>query len=399
MDSRAVFFRAVFEELSADAANDCFLRIRAGGVFFFTHKGQFDDLSLLGALRPGQDVYIGAHALDGEAFWLHAPGCGALSPEKKDDASYDPRHADLLCAWGAIMAGGESAFSAPPPPACGTGVRKEAIEESGRFEEFEREAGIPLLSGRALRLSAGWKYDVSTWSWRVSPRQVTQAYALYDFDCAGRALRLSVPDQVPRQMERSPFAVRSRPFFLSEGDEVEVAALDDEDVADRARFTSEPAPRSGRTRVAAICNRTDGGAYSGLALAHNRVFCLYVLFALWLAGIAALFTPVWILGTLLGGEPLDIVFPAILACFSGILFVSACMLCEAVRHRDLLIAGTGNPQRGRWERDVLSFVERCAPYMLRMRVIRTRGGAVVRLARLGCILALLLAAAALLIRL
>lgn len=107
---KTIFRHGRLEHASRDFhASSPVVRFRIDGEFFFTSLLQFDAPDRLSeelmTLEAGQEVFLGAHALDDGGYWLHwlkAPGVIELVPAPPEEAA---RVAwDKVAGWGFAMA-------------------------------------------------------------------------------------------------------------------------------------------------------------------------------------------------------------------------------------------------------------------------------------------------------
>lgn len=95
-ESPARLLRVTLEKIDREAADNQYLRIKADGRFFFAHALLLRDTSDLPRLRPGQELFVGAHRLGDGCFWLHwlrtasglelAPGDDEALAARKENA-------------------------------------------------------------------------------------------------------------------------------------------------------------------------------------------------------------------------------------------------------------------------------------------------------------------------
>lgn len=81
-------FKTTLDQISHHGGDAEYFRLLAGDTAFFSHRSRFADSGVLDALRPGQELLLGCHALDDGAYWLHwlnAPGAGSLVPKRNSD--------------------------------------------------------------------------------------------------------------------------------------------------------------------------------------------------------------------------------------------------------------------------------------------------------------------------
>lgn len=70
-ESPALFLRVVLERIDREASDPQHLRIRADGRFFFAHASLFKETPDFSSMKPGEELFVGAHRLGDGCFWLH----------------------------------------------------------------------------------------------------------------------------------------------------------------------------------------------------------------------------------------------------------------------------------------------------------------------------------------
>lgn len=64
-------FQLVPEKIDYDAADRQYIRVKAGGRFFFAHLSCFEGVRDFPRLSPDEEIFVGAHQLDDGCFWVH----------------------------------------------------------------------------------------------------------------------------------------------------------------------------------------------------------------------------------------------------------------------------------------------------------------------------------------